>query len=74
MKVEGKFPKSLLESGVNERVDYFDKLTLRHPIFDVVSKELMDAILSDEEEPLILVVGPSRVGKTTLKRWWANHH
>jgi hypothetical protein len=63
------FPDSLYKACIDKRIDYFFNLTIRHPFFDTVSKELLDTVLGNETEPLILVIGPSRTGKSTLKKW-----
>ncbi len=65
---ESLFPKHLLKTSTDDRVNYFNQFVIQHPLFDNVLNDLIDAIASQEKEPLVFVFGPSGVGKTTLKK------
>ncbi|KNB74243.1 hypothetical protein ADS79_03220 [Brevibacillus reuszeri] len=59
------FPEGLLSKSIEERVDYFNKYTVSHPILREVFDQLLKAIRNSQRS-IILVYGPSGVGKSTL--------
>lgn len=72
MSEKGQFPIELLGKDINARINYFKKLSIAHPHFNDASGALLDAVTSPEHEPLIFVMGPSCVGKSTLMHWLEN--
>lgn len=63
-----QFPEELLSKPLNERLDYFQRLTINHRIMQHTINELLEAIYEPAGSSIIMVFGPSGVGKTTLKR------
>jgi hypothetical protein len=59
------FPKDLLSKTVEERRVYFEKKIITHPKLELAFKEAKKKILGDKY-PLVLLYGPSGVGKSTL--------
>ncbi len=70
------FPPELLAQPVSERLDYFERRCLiSHPRLQEALETIIQAICPPGEEAntrrpgtMVLVIGPSRVGKTTLIR------
>lgn len=62
------FPLELLDKSVEERVDYFEKRTVGHPNLQLAYLDLMDKIKISGKGKILLVYGPSGVGKSTLFR------
>jgi archaellum biogenesis ATPase FlaH len=62
------FPIELLDRTVKERVDYFKKRTVGHPNLQLAYLDLMDKIEIAGKGKVLLVYGPSGVGKSTLFR------
>lgn len=60
------FPKHLLEQSIEERVRYFKNFTVNHPKFKKAFDELLDLTYSPDSSSIILVYGPTGVGKSTL--------
>lgn len=59
------FTKDLLSKTVEERRVYFEKKIITHPKLELAFKDAMKKIL-DDKYPLVLLYGPSGVGKSTL--------
>ncbi len=66
MPPEG-FPRDLLQRPTRERLAYFRSYTIAHPRLKVVSDGLWRAIQEPAGRALIFVIGPTGVGKTTLR-------
>jgi hypothetical protein len=67
------FDPSLLHQPIAERLAYFENYRLDHTRLSLVLDAILRAILSPGEGPdlkrpgiMVLVIGPTRVGKTTL--------
>lgn len=64
-KVEPLFPRELLNAPTSERLRYFkEKAIVTHPRMDEVVDEILEAAGSMCDQNLILLVGPSGVGKS----------
>jgi len=61
------FPRELLDRPTSERLAYFRSYTIAHPRLTAISDTLMRAIQEPAGRSLILVTGPTGVGKTTLR-------
>lgn len=61
------FPRELLDRPTSERLAYFRSYTIAHPRLTAISDTLMRAIQEPAGRSLILVIGPTGVGKTTLR-------
>src|SRR6266542_4020191 len=61
------FPRALLQAAQSERLGYFRAYTIAHPRLKAVSAALWRAIQEPAGRALILVIGPTGVGKTTLR-------
>ena len=66
MPPEG-FPRALLQAPTSARLGYFRAYTIAHPRLKAVSAALWRAIQEPAGRALILVIGPTGVGKTTLR-------
>lgn len=63
-----KFPIELLSKSKDDRYGYFQNLTIAHPILTEVRDLVWNCIRGDESTKILLVFGPTGVGKTTLIR------
>jgi predicted AAA+ superfamily ATPase len=61
------FPRELLDRPASDRLAYFRSYTIAHPRLQTVSDALRRAIQELAGRSLILVIGPTGVGKTTLR-------
>ena len=61
------FPRELLIQPWSARLDYFRTYTMAHPHLLATRETLLDAIHEMAPNSLILVLGPTGVGKTTLR-------
>jgi archaellum biogenesis ATPase FlaH len=62
------FPRELLEQSIEERLHYFDKVVVAHQILKQTYDDLRHAIRHPASASIILVFGPTGVGKTTLRQ------
>src|SRR5258708_428112 len=62
------FPRELLERSIEERLHYFDKVVITHQILKQTFDSLLHAIRYPASASIILVFGPTGVGKTTLRQ------
>lgn len=60
------FPRSLLEEPASARLQYFRGLTVAHPHLVQANEKLLDTIFESPPNSVVLVYGPTGVGKTTL--------
>jgi ABC-type nitrate/sulfonate/bicarbonate transport system ATPase subunit len=60
------FPMELLNQSVEAKLDYFRNLKITHPILTQVFEELWESTNYYNEGSLILLFGPTGVGKTTI--------
>lgn len=63
----GGFPRQLLQKPGSERLAYFRSYTVAHPKLKTVTDALLRAIREPAGRSLILVHGPTGVGKTTVR-------
>ena len=61
------FPRELLTRPWSERLAYFQAYTVAHPALIAAKEKLLAAIYDSAPNSLILVLGPTGVGKTTLR-------
>ncbi|MBK8024778.1 MAG: AAA family ATPase [Chloroflexi bacterium] len=60
------FPDHLLQGSEQERVQYFEHKLIAHDRLSQAHEELSTAIYQPAGSPIIVVTGPTGVGKTTL--------
>lgn len=63
---EQLFPRELLNRSVEERISYFKNLSIGHPNLMTAFKEFNDNVNVAERSEILLIFGPSGVGKSTL--------
>jgi hypothetical protein len=64
---QDSFPRDLLVQPASQRLAYFRSYTVAHPLLQEADAALKRAILEPAGGSLILVYGPTGVGKTTLR-------
>jgi len=60
------FPSGLLDGMVEDRASYFSNLKIHPPILEDVERKIHRALKQHNPCVLIMVMGPTGVGKTTL--------
>ncbi len=63
---EQLFPKDLLNKSIEERKRYFESFTVSHPAFEEAYNDLLNRIYHGVDNSIILVYGPTGVGKSKL--------
>lgn len=61
-----KFPRSLLQNSIEVRKDYFYNKTIGHPRLEIAKQDALSLIDTSGEPDIMIVTGPTGVGKTTL--------
>jgi hypothetical protein len=62
-----KFPRELLSSDAATKKSFFRNHTVGHPVVQELMKDLLEAIDDADSDTVIIVYGPTGVGKTTLR-------
>lgn len=62
------FPRTLLAEPAAARLAYFSSRVIVHPQLKAAYDAVLETLVQPVGAPLILVVGPTGVGKTTLRR------
>lgn len=62
------FPPELLKASAGERVAYFKSRMIDHTMLNTAHKRSMDALTMASRPQLVVITGPTGVGKTTLAR------
>jgi len=71
---EQLFPVELAHKPAEEKIDYFKNLTIAHPKLLNAFNEFKDNITVADKNEILLVFGPSGVGKSTLFKQIINHY
>src|SRR5574337_814998 len=66
-RTEQAFPPTLLTQSRSKRLKYFHNYIMAHPNLITARDRLLAAIGDLEPNSLVLVLGPTGVGKTTLR-------
>lgn len=64
--IDNKFPRSLLQNSVEVRKSYFNNRTISHPRLEAAKEHVLSLIDNTGEPDVLIVTGPTGVGKTTL--------
>ncbi|MEO2077829.1 MAG: TniB family NTP-binding protein [Bacillus sp. (in: firmicutes)] len=64
--MDKNFPKEILFQSIDDRINYFKEKNVAHPTLVNAYKDLMDKIEVTEKGKVVLLYGPSGVGKSTL--------
>lgn len=62
------FPQALLTQSTDERVAYFEHKIIAHPKLKALYQEILTTITHPVEVSLLMIYGPTGVGKTTLRQ------
>jgi AAA domain len=63
------FPRKVLKKSSQERYDYYRKHTVAHPVIQSAFDKVLDIIHEPAGKQIVMLVGPTRVGKTFLLEW-----
>ena len=66
MSLKQHCPRDLLGKSIAERIEYFDSCKIQHAMLEDVSKKMEQALHGHASPKVILIAGPTGVGKTTL--------
>src|ERR1043165_5571384 len=67
-----EFPQHLLKQPWVKRLEFFQQCRIIHKRMETISDEIMSAIRQRAGEGFIFVVGPTRIGKTTVLEYVVN--
>jgi hypothetical protein len=73
MSYQAKFPQKLLKRPWIERLEFFHARKIVHEKMESVADEIVSAIRHRAGEGFIFVVGPTRIGKTTVLEYVVNN-
>lgn len=62
------FPQQLLTQSIEERVAYFENKIIAHPKLSDMYQEILETINHPVDVSLLMIYGPTGVGKTTLRQ------
>jgi len=62
------FPQQLLTQSIEERVAYFENKIIAHPKLSDLYQEILETINHPVDVSLLMIYGPTGVGKTTLRQ------
>ncbi len=62
------FPPQLLSLSIDDRLTYFKNKIIAHPKLSELYTEVLDAINHPMDASLIMIYGPTGVGKSTLRK------
>lgn len=66
MNTQDKFPLSLLQNSIDVRKEYFYRKTINHPRLEMAKNDVLSLVDTSDEPDIMIVTGPTGVGKTTL--------
>lgn len=66
MSVRAQFPENLLAASNEERVEFFVNKKVKHKHLAIAYQDLLKALKDGDPSQIIIVYGPTGVGKTTL--------
>ena len=61
------FPREVLTQAWTARLAYFQSYTIAHPRLVEAKQKLISAIQESSRNSLVMILGPTGVGKTTLR-------
>jgi hypothetical protein len=67
-----EFPRELLRQPWKERLDFFQESKIVHRKMKSVTAEIVSSIVRRAGQGFIFVVGPTRIGKTTVLEYMVN--
>ncbi len=62
------FPQQLLTQSIEDRMAYFENKIIAHPKLSDLYREILDTINHPVDVSLLMIYGPTGVGKTTLRK------
>lgn len=65
---KNRVPADLLTWSADKRLEFFTKTFIRHPKLEEAHNQLMNILQTPGERYIIFIVGPTGVGKTTVRR------
>lgn len=68
MTTSTHFPQQLLTQSIEDRLDYFEHKIIAHPKLSDLYQEILDTITHPVDVSLLMIYGPTGVGKTTLRK------
>lgn len=66
--LESEFPSELLSKTMPDKLSYFKSLIRTHDFFNEAEEAIIDSVLSPIRNRIVLVIGPTGVGKSALSR------